>query len=193
MPFLMPRQRSEEARQKALDAAQAVLGESGVDGFTVEEVAKRSGVAKTTIYRHFPSGNQLMISALDCMVQSFPTPNTGSLCGDLTAFMSHVLPIVSDPAISQAMLGVIAAAATDPEIAEIHRAMMAERAGPIVTIIDLAKGRGELPQDLDTDLVLDFIEGPFFMRKMIRRQALDEATIVQMVALITAGLESLTK
>jgi len=192
MPFPMPRQRSEAARQKVLDAAQAVLGNSGVDGFTVEKVAKRSGVAKTTIYRHFPSGNQLMIAALDGMVQTFPTPNTGSLQGDLESFMSHVLPIVSDPAVSQAMLGVIAAAATDPEIAEIHQAMMAERMGPIVTIIDLAKGRGELPPDLDNDIVLDFIEGPFFMRKMIRRQTIDQATIRQMVALITAGLESLT-
>lgn len=189
----MARPRSEIARQKALDAAQAVLGESGVDGFTVEEVAKRSGVAKTTIYRHFPSGNQLMLAALDCMVQTFPTPNTGSLRGDLEAFMRHVLPVVSDPAISQAMLGVIAAAATDPEMAEIHQAMMAERMGPIVTIIDLAKGRGELPQDVDSDLILDFIEGPFFMRKMIRRQPLDEATLRQMVALITAGLDSLSE
>lgn len=192
MPFPMARTRSEEARQKVIEAAQAVLGGSGVDGFTVEEVAKRSGVAKTTIYRHFPTGNELMISALDCMVQTFPTPNTGSLRGDLEAFMSHVLPIVSDPAISQAMLGVIAASATDPEMAEIHQSMMAERMGPIVTIIDLAKGRGELPADLDIELVLDFIEGPFFMRKMIRRQAIDADTLRQMVGLIIAGLESLS-
>ena len=191
MPFPMARPRSEAARQKALDAAQAVLGESGVEGFTVEEVAKRSGVAKTTIYRHFPSGNQLMIAALDCMVQTFPTPNTGSLRGDLEAFMRHVLPIVSDPAIIQAMLGVIAAAASDPEIAEIHEAMMAERTGPIVTIIDLAKGRGELPAGLDNGLILDFIEGPFFMRKIIRREPVDEATLQHMVALIAAGLASL--
>ncbi len=186
----MARPRSEAARQRVLDAAQAVLGETGVDGFTVERVAKRSGVAKSTIYRHFPNGNQLMLSALGCVVQTFPTPNTGSLSGDLEAFMGHVLPIMSDPAIAQAMLGVVAAAATDPEIAEIHRAMMAERLGPIVTILDLAKGRGELPQDLDTGIARDFIEGPFFMRKMIRCEVIDEATLRQLVALITAGLRS---
>lgn len=188
----MARTRSEEARQKALDAARAVLGDNGVDGFTVEEVAKRSGVAKSTIYRHFPTGGQLMLAALDCMVQTFPTPNTGSLRGDLESFMGDVLPAMSDPNVAQAMLGVVAAATTDPELAEIHQAMMAERMGPIVTIIDLAKGRGELPRDLDTDIALDFIEGPFFMRKMIRREALDDATIRQLVALIAAGLESLS-
>lgn len=189
----MARTRSEEARQKVLEAAQAVLGGAGVDGFTVEEVVKRSGVAKTTIYRHWPNGNTLMLAALDCMVQTFPTPNTGSLRGDLEAFMNHVLPAVSDPSLSQAMLGVIAAAATDPELAAIHRAMMAERLGPIVTILDLAKGRGELPTDLDTDVILDFIEGPFFMRKMIRRETIDERALRQLVNLIVSGLESLSR
>lgn len=189
----MARPRSEAARQKVLDAAQAVLGDAGVDGFTVEEVVKRSGVAKTTIYRHWPNGNQLMLETLDCMVHPFPTPNTGSLRGDLEAFMGHMLPVVSDPATEQMMLGVLAAAATDPELAQIHRAMMAERMGPIVTILDLAKGRGELPHDLDIDLALDIIEGPFFMRKMIRREAIDPDTAAQLVAVITAGLQSLAE
>ena len=188
----MVRTRSEEAKQKVLDAAQDVLGDLSVDGFTVEEVAKRSGVAKTTIYRHWPNGNTLMIEALDCMVHTFATPNTGSLAGDLEAFMAHVLPVMSDPKLMQAMLGVVAAALTDPEIAEIHASMMAERMGPIGTIIDLAKGRGELPAHLDASIVLDMIEGPFFMRKMIRREPIDETVLRQMVEIIVAGLTSLS-
>jgi AcrR family transcriptional regulator len=186
----MARPRSEEAKQKVLNAAQDVVGDLSVDGFTVEEVAKRSGVAKTTIYRHWPNGNRLMIEALGCMVHTFPTPNTGSLAGDLEAFMGNMLPVVSDPKLMQAMLGVVAAAASDPEIAEIHASMMAEQMGPIVTIIDLAKGRGELPADLDTNIILDVIEGPFFIRKMIRREPIDEATLRQMVTIIVAGLTS---
>ena len=186
----MARPRSEEAKQKVLSAAQDVVGDLSVDGFTVEEVAKRSGVAKTTIYRHWPNGNRLMIEALGCMVHTFPTPNTGSLAGDLEAFMGNMLPVVSDPKLMQAMLGVVAAAASDPEIAEIHASMMAEQMGPIVTIIDLAKGRGELPSDLDTNIILDVIEGPFFIRKMIRRKPIDEATLRQMVTIIVAGLTS---
>lgn len=187
----MPRSRSEEAKQRVLDAARELLGETGMDGFTVEAVAKRSGVAKTTIYRNWASGDELLLSTLDCMAQTIPTPNTGSLQGDLEAFMGQVLPMASDPAITQAMLGVIAASASDPEFAEIHQTMMSERLGPMRTIIDLAKGRGELPSDADTDLILDFIEGPFFMRKMIRREHIDEDDVRQLVSLITAGLQSL--
>ena len=188
----MARPRSEEAKQRVLDAAQHLLGEQGVDAFTVEEVAKRSGVAKTTIYRHWPSRDQLMLESLDCLVHTFPTPNTGSLPGDLEAFFVQLLPVVSGPERSQMMLDVIAAAAKDPEIAELHREMMAERLGPLRTIIDLARGRGELPADLDTDLALDLIEGPFFLRKVIRRESIDEATVRRMVAFIVAGLTSST-
>jgi AcrR family transcriptional regulator len=186
----MARTRSAEAQQKVLSAAQDVLGELSVDGFTVEEVAKRSGVAKTTIYRHWDSGNRLMLDALGCMVQSFPTPDTGSLAGDLEAFMGHVLPVVSDPKLMQTMLGVLAAAASDPEIAEVHQSMMAERMGPIRAIVDMAKDRGELRADLDIDLVLDVIEGPFFMRKMVRREPVDASTIRQMIEITVAGLTS---
>lgn len=192
MRQMMARTRSAEARQKVLSAAQDVLGDLSVEGFTVEEVAKRSGVAKTTIYRHWESGNTLMLDALDCMVHTFPTPDTGSLAGDLEAFMGHVLPIVGDPKLVQTMLGVVAAAASDPEIAEVHQSMMAERMGPIRAIVDLAKERGELPTDLDTDLVLDLIEGPFFMRRMIRRQPIEDTTLRHMVQIIVSGLTSAT-
>lgn len=187
----MPPTRSEEAKQKVLDASRELLGETGIDGFTVEAVAKRSGVAKTTIYRHWRTGDQLLMATLDHMVQAIPTPNTGTLQGDLEAFMASALRMVGDPAINKAMLGVIAAASSDPEFAEIHQAMMSERLGPLRTIIDLAKGRGDLPADVDTELILDFIEGPFFMRKMIRHEPIDETAVRQLAALITAGLASL--
>lgn len=190
MTCSMARTRSVEARQKALTAAQDVLGDLSVEGFTVEEVAKRSGVAKTTIYRHWQSGNTLMLDALDCMVHTFPVPDTGSLAGDLEVFMGEVLPVVSDPKLMKTMLGVLAAAVSDPEIAEIHQSMMAERMDPLRTMIEAAKERGELSTDLDTDLVIDVIEGPFFMRKMIRRQPIDESTICQMVDAIVSGLTS---
>ncbi len=186
----MPRTRSEEARQKVLRAAQDVIGDSGVEGFTIEEVAKRSGVAKSTIYRSWENGNTLMFDALDCMIQVFPTPNTGSFEGDLIAFMSSVLPVLSDPKLIQTMLGVVAASASDPEMAAIHSSMMAERMGPIRTIVDLAKGRGELPADLDPDVALDLIEGPFFMRQLIRREPMDDATIRLMADAIGAGLKA---
>ncbi len=168
-----------------------VLADDGVGGFTVDAVAKRSGVAKTTIYRHWPSGNALMLAAIDCQIIPFPTPNTGSLDSDLREFLGHVLPTVSDPKTTEMIMGVTAAASQDPELAELHQAMMAERTTPIRTIVELAMSRGEIPPGLDVDHVVDLIEGPFFMKKMVRREPIDEATIDAIVTFLVVGLEAM--
>ena len=69
----MARTPSLEARQKVLVAAQEVVRDAGIDGFTVDEVAHRSGVAKTTIYRHFHNAHHLVVAALDCMITPMAT------------------------------------------------------------------------------------------------------------------------
>ncbi len=185
----MARPLSTEAREKALAAAQEVLSTDGVEGFTVDAVAKRSGVAKTTIYRHFSSGNELLINAIDCMVTPFPTPNTGSLKGDIEEFIQSVLPFIDDHSMQRTMMGVIAAAASDPELHRVHQEMMQLRMTPIKTMLELARGRGELRPDLDLDLALDFVEGPFFFRKMIRNEPMGEKEIRAFAAMIIHGLE----
>ena len=60
----MGRPLSDEARERMLRAALEVVLEIGVPGFTIDEVARRSGVAKTTIYRHFDSRNDLLVGKL---------------------------------------------------------------------------------------------------------------------------------
>ncbi len=55
----------------------AIVVEVGVHGFTIDELARRSGVAKTTIYRHFPTRNELLIAALDGNITIPETPDTG--------------------------------------------------------------------------------------------------------------------
>ncbi len=188
----MPRPLSAKAREKAIIAAQEVIALDGIEGFTVDAVAKRSGVAKTTIYRHFSSGNELLIHAVDCMVQPFSTPNTGSLVGDIDAFMRMVLPILDDHAMRRTMVGVMAASISDPALNRVHQEMMEERMIPIKTILELAQGRGELDPELDLNLALDFVEGPFFFRKLVRQDALDDGQIRVLAEMIAGGLRALS-
>ena len=81
----MARPRSEEARRKALAAATDLIVERGVGNLTIEEVAARSGVAKTTIYRHWPERASLIIDTVRASFEHVATPDTGSLRGDLEA------------------------------------------------------------------------------------------------------------
>ena len=64
-------------------AARAILAERGVDGLTVDEVADQSGVAKSTIYRHFGSVDELILAAVDELIPNNPAPDTGSFERDL--------------------------------------------------------------------------------------------------------------
>jgi len=164
----MARPRSESARQKVLDAALEVIAEGGVSGFTVDAVAKRSGVAKTTIYRHFDSGNRLLLEAIDTVIEPFPTPNTGSLRSDLIELYASFLPTMEDPSTFRMMLGLLSRSAADESFRKVKAEFMEERHRPLKTCLELAKARGELPLDLDLDFALDIIEGPFASKRLMR-------------------------
>ena len=66
----MARPRSDEARRKALDAASDLIVDKGVVNLTIEEVAARSGVAKTTIYRHWPERASLIVDTVNAHVRA---------------------------------------------------------------------------------------------------------------------------
>lgn len=183
----MPRPLSAEAREKALDAAAGLLGDEGIDGFTVEEVARRSGVAKSTLYRHWDSGNELLMDALSCHIEQVPTPDTGSLFEDLTALFASLSTLIAEEGNRRLMLDMLAAAARDPELDEIKRAMMVERTNPIGVIIDRAVARGEIPA-VNLDVALACIQGPFMAHTMMHGDPLDQTQVLQFVAFVVRGL-----
>src|SRR5436309_15957251 len=86
-----PGGRSARIRQAVLDAAFAELGEKGYGGLSIEAVAQRSGVAKTTVYRRWPTRDELVADALDSRSdRNEPLPDTGPLRGDLKALCEGV-------------------------------------------------------------------------------------------------------
>ena len=190
---VMPRSLSVAARVKILAAAGELLLERGVRAFTVDEVARRSGVAKTTIYRHFDSGEQLIVCSLDAMVEPFPTPNTGSLRGDLEAYCAITSDMTSDPGVRRVVLDLLAASAGNPELAKIKRAMLEERQEPIRTIVQLAIARGEVPAELDPHLAAELAEAPFLSHLLMH--AVDppgQDRIAAMIDFVVAGLTGMT-
>src|ERR1700722_14148851 len=82
--------RVRRSRETVLATTFQLLSESGVGGFTVDEVARRSGVAKTTIYRHWPTREALVIDACSQISEQPQVPDTGSLQGDVTAILTNI-------------------------------------------------------------------------------------------------------
>jgi len=180
----MPRPLSQEARRKAVDAAQAIVAEQGVTSLTMDGVAKRSGVAKTTLYRHWGTSSQLLVHSIDAMIERVPTPNTGSIRGDLLELLSMFRSIANEPTHCRLFMDLMSAATTDPELATVQRSLISERSRPLREIVIKAMTRGEIP-DIDPEQASTFIEGPLLAR-MIKSDepiALDELpAIVNFVA-----------
>lgn len=183
----MARPRSEQARKKAIDATQELIAEGGIGCFTMDAVAKRSGVAKTTLYRHWDSGNELLVHSLDCQVERIPTPDKGSLEEDLIEMFTMLAMIMSDPSTRQLIHEMMSAAAKDPELAAVKDAMVAERKRPLEEIVMRAVDRGEIPP-IDIEEAAMFIEGPFMARTIMTNQPMGEEDIPRTVKMIVRGL-----
>ena len=184
----MARPRSEEARRKALVAAAELIVERGVSSLSIEEVAARSGVAKTTIYRHWPERASLIIDTVRTTFEHVATPDTGSLRGDLSAFFGGLMRADLNGKAGRIMPCLIDAAGRDPEIALLLERIGVERQQPVMLIVARAQERGELPAELDPAVVVGTIVGPIVFRKVVQRLPVDAAYVEACLAVAVTGL-----
>ncbi|MEM9610435.1 MAG: TetR/AcrR family transcriptional regulator [Actinomycetota bacterium] len=158
---------SDEAKRRVVHAARALAAESGMAGLTIDAVSARSGVAKTTIYRSWPTIEELRIETIGSLIAELPTPDTGSLQGDLETcaemFDAHVVGGGMRPL----MLSVLDAEARNDRLVNIRQNLMAANADPLAGSIRKAIDRGELPDDIDIELASDLVRGPLFIRLVI--------------------------
>ncbi|HEU5388101.1 MAG TPA: TetR/AcrR family transcriptional regulator [Streptosporangiaceae bacterium] len=184
------RPRSAEADRAILTATADLLAERGLAAMSIEEVAARAGVGKTTIYRRWPSKGLL---ALDAFVISFraeqPQPDTGSLRGDLLSALHAWVRAVTQTAMGPMLTGLIAEAQHDPELRGAWRDRVLE---PMRTqhrvMLDRAIERGEIPATVDRDVVLDLFFGAAEHRLLLGHLPMTGDFIAEVVDMILAGI-----
>jgi AcrR family transcriptional regulator len=159
------RPRSAEAHQAIVSATLALLDEIGYRALTIEAVAARAGVGKTTIYRRWSSKLELVIEAVGEMRPPSPTEDTGSLQGDFLAFQRGQISRVAAGPMPRIAPRLLAESVNDREL---HEGVQRELIDPIRTAIGevLQRGvdRGELRADLDLELATDVIHGTVVYR-----------------------------
>jgi len=160
------------ARAKAIEAATEVVLDLGIRGFTIDEVARRSGVAKTTIYRHFPDRNELMIRGIDATVVYPEAPDLGCLRDDLIEFLKRIQPNFANARANAANQELFAAMARDPELRKISTKVTDERTSPLVTLMKRWLERGEIRTYLTVLDMFDIVDGPFVVRALLGPHAL---------------------
>jgi AcrR family transcriptional regulator len=184
------RPRSAEADRAILTATLELLAERGLDAMSIEEVAARAGVGKTTIYRRWPSKGLL---ALDAFVISFraeqPLPDTGTLRGDLLSALHAWVRTVTQTAMGPMLTGLIAEAQHDPELRGAWRDRVIEplRAQHRI-MLDRAIDRGEIAVSVDKDVVLDLFFGAAEHRLLLGHLPMTGEFIATVVDVILAGI-----
>ncbi|MGZ3599785.1 MAG: TetR/AcrR family transcriptional regulator [Ktedonobacterales bacterium] len=158
------RPRSTQADQAILTATLQELTAVGYESMSIEGIAQRAGVGKSTIYRRWPSKEALVMAATRALQTAAPIIDTGDLRHDLHALIEHALALGSSGPFSQRLI--IRAATelvTKPELAQSLVAdLLLPRFQHFAHLIERAKARGELRPDLNADLVLGMIAGPIF-------------------------------
>ncbi len=184
----MARPLSTAAREKMIAAAQEVVTVDGVEACTIEEVARRSGVAKTTIYRHFADADELVIAAVSEMIQATVPPDTGSLQGDLRAVVLAFRSIVAHPTFRQLFATMLSRAITDPDYAELYRRAQELRHVPLRLALQRGLARGEVDPSIDLEQAMYFVQGPFVGKRMVDNVEVTDHDIDVFVDLITKAL-----
>ena len=150
--------RNPASQEAILDAAEAILREDGIAGFSIEAVARRARAGKPTIYRWWPNRTTLMLDVYKRFKNARTFPDTGTLRGDLVAFLENqLLGFWKDRLCGTVYRAVIAEAQSDADAAAALYAYQAERKAVAVQMIDLAKARGEVNAEVNGALIVDLI------------------------------------
>lgn len=173
--------RIRRSRDRVLTAAFELLSQSGVAGFSVDEVVRRSGVAKTTIYRQWPSREALVLDAASRISAEQQVPDTGSLQGDVQAILTNLGHLLVTARWSTVVPSIVDVAERDPEFAAIHGTIQRGHAAPLREVLERAVHDGKLPKAADVSSMISALVGPLYYRRWFSRERIDDKFVKTVV------------
>jgi AcrR family transcriptional regulator len=171
------RPRSRQTNKAILKAAAEIVIATGLAEMTIEGVAERAGVGKASIYRRWPTKGALAFEAVvDAILAAEPTPDTGSLEGDLARVAESWVRLSNAPRGGRTLAHFIAEIQSDPDLAVAWRERFVNRIRKERRpIIERAIARGEIPAGSDPELIMDLLYGPLYHRYLNGHLRLDES------------------
>jgi AcrR family transcriptional regulator len=154
---------------RILEQALVLLGSHGYAGLTLDELAARSGVAKTTVLRRWPSKAAVAAAGVERLaLQSVDVPNSGTLRADLRALLHGAVETFVRGR-GQFVARLIREAGHHPEITDLVHTVIHTRRQAYRRVLALAIARGELAPSVDQELLMDLLIGPIWTRLLITR------------------------
>jgi AcrR family transcriptional regulator len=179
------------SRERVLTTTLDLLTEAGLDELTIDDISRRSGVAKTTIYRHWPNRSALVIDACSRMTDGDQAPpDTGSLEGDVRAILTNIAELLATARWSSIVPSIVDVAEHDPSFADIHSRIQRGHAAPLKGALDRAASRGDIPPKADRDAFAAALLGPLFYRRWFSREPIDTEFLEMIIRNVVAGLHT---
>ncbi|MFG2487973.1 MULTISPECIES: TetR/AcrR family transcriptional regulator [Streptomyces] len=176
-------------RAEIFSATLDMLGSVGFDSLTIEGVAQRSGVNKTTIYRWWSSKSELLRDALlHSHILRFELADTGSLRGDLTALAEQVQSLLDDEHRRTIVEAALVGAVRHQAMRDLVVSFLDDRFGRHRPVFERAVARGDLPADADPAPLVDAMAGALWMRVLVRRGEVADTYTRDLVGILMDGV-----
>ncbi len=166
-----------QTRRAVYAATLAVIAESGVQAATVERISERAGVARSTVYRRWPSLAQLYYEAFGQLARRTSQPVRGDTAVELLRYLQDYADRLNDDTYCSVLVALLDAAWRDPELAYVRGTLFDERSSRAAAIVDAGVASGRLRPDLDRRQVLDAVVAPFLYRRVVEQQRLSRLDV----------------
>jgi TetR/AcrR family transcriptional regulator, regulator of autoinduction and epiphytic fitness len=173
--------RIERSRRIILEAVLEELGAVGYGQLTIEAVAARARVGKSTIYRHWPGKLELVEDAFRTLKAPVTVPSDGTLRNRVIGVIEQVACLIEESTYSTCMPALIDAAERDPNVRDFHNRFSAERRAGLVGLLRDAIASGELPAATDPEILADALVGPIILRRLMLGQTVGPAIAREIV------------
>jgi AcrR family transcriptional regulator len=184
-----PGGRSARVRAAVLTATLGELGAVGYAQLSLEGIARRAGVNRTTVYRRWGTREALLLDAMLTRADEVvPVPDTGSLREDLVQLARAAVANASSPEVEPLVRTVIAELPHNPALRDASLRFWGERMSLDGAIVERAIARGDVPADTHSRSVIEAVLGPLHMRLLVSGTPPDEAAIERVVDLVVAAV-----
>jgi AcrR family transcriptional regulator len=181
------RPRSLDSEAAILDATRDLLAAEGYGAFTVDRLAARARVSKSTIYRRWPSKEHLVIAAFDSL-PPLQAPDHGDAAAELADLVLQFVAIMRGSPLGDVLLPLVAERARNPDLSAALDPWIQRRRGPMKQVIARAVQRGQLPAGTDPDMAEDALMGAVLLRLYFAPGDLGPAAVQALVGLVLRGL-----
>jgi AcrR family transcriptional regulator len=163
------RRRNVKSHHAILRATRELVREAGYARLTIEGIAAKAGVGKSTIYRWWRSKGELVVEALAEVLEARPTPDSGDTRQDLTAIVHQAMALYDEETGTRAIIaGLVSDMHHNPDFAEaLRKRLIRPRRTGNREAIERAIARGDLAADTDVELLIDLLAAPIAYRALI--------------------------